>query len=148
MLPCRKELGSHANASISDIYLGSLLLKRRRMNRTEMNKIIDNIFKEVTKVRDAGQEEYARDTDNVFANFERVASFTEGTREKVLLTYMIKHIDGLCAYSDGMQSQREDVRGRLTDIIVYCCLLWGMVEDNQTNGWTIASTGESGDLGL
>jgi hypothetical protein len=45
---------------------------------------------------------------------------------------MIKHVDGLCAYSDGHQSQREDVRGRLTDIIVYCILFWGMVEDNES----------------
>ena len=109
------------------------------MNRKKMNKIIDNIFTEVTKVRDAGQEEYARDEENVFANFERVASFTEGTREKVLLTYMIKHIDGLCAYADGLKSQREDVRGRITDIIVYCCLFWAMVEDKKENAWKIAS---------
>jgi hypothetical protein len=62
---------------------------------------------------------------------------------------MIKHIDGLCAYADGHDSQREDVRGRLTDIIVYCCLFWGMVVDKKENGWTIASVSEeSGDLGL
>ena len=61
------------------------------------------------------------------------------SREKVLLTYMIKHIDGLCAYADGHNSQREDVRGRLTDIIVYCCLFWGMVVDKKENGWKIAS---------
>ena len=32
---------------------------------------------------------------------------------------------------DGYKSQREDVRGRITDAIVYLCLLWGMV-DNPT----------------
>jgi hypothetical protein len=67
----------------------------------------------------------------VFANFERVASFIGVPREKVVLVYMIKHIDGLCAYADGHKSQREDVRGRLTDIQVYCRLFWGMVEDNE-----------------
>jgi len=46
---------------------------------------------------------------------------------------MIKHVDGLCAYVDGHHSQREDVRGRLTDIIVYCFLMWGMVEENESN---------------
>ena len=100
------------------------------MRRQEMKVLIERIFKEVLRVRDAGQTEYARDKENVFANFERVASFTGVTREKALLTYMIKHIDGLCAYADGHRSQREDVRGRLTDIIVYCLLLWGMVEEN------------------
>ena len=100
------------------------------MIRKDMKSLIERIFKEVLRVRDAGQTEYARDKDNVFANFERVASFTGTTREKALLTYLIKHIDGLCAYADGHRSQREDVRGRLTDIIVYCLLLWEMVEDN------------------
>ena len=100
------------------------------MEKKEVDKLIEEIFEKVKEIRDAGQEEYARDTDNVFANFERVASFTGTTREKALLTYMIKHIDGLCAYADGHRSQREDVRGRLTDIIVYCLLMWGMVDDN------------------
>ena len=103
---------------------------KRKMHRQTMHRLIEDIFNEVLRVRDAGQTEYARDRKNVFANFERVASFTATTREKALLTYLIKHIDGLCAYADGHRSQREDVRGRLTDIIVYCLLFWGMVEDN------------------
>ena len=101
------------------------------MNRHEMNSLMKRISNIVSDTRDAGQSEYARDSENVFANFERVASFTKTTREKALLTYMIKHIDGLCAYTDGHRSQRENVRGRLTDIIVYCMLFWGMVEDNE-----------------
>ena len=104
------------------------------MIKQEMNELMDYVFEEVTRIRNAGQSEYARDLDNVFANFERVASFTRDSREKVLLTYMIKHVDGLCAYADGHKSQREDVRGRLTDIIVYCILFWGMVEDNKNKG--------------
>ena len=45
---------------------------------------------------------------------------------------MIKHIDGLCSWVDGHKSQRENVRGRITDVIVYCCLLWGMVEEQES----------------
>tara|TARA_R110002020_G_scaffold138354_1_gene308266 strand:+ start:5460 stop:5789 length:330 start_codon:yes stop_codon:yes gene_type:complete len=107
------------------------------MHREEMKLLIDDIFTEVLRVRDAGQTEYARDRGNVFANFERVASFTGTSKEKALLTYMIKHVDGLCAYADGHRSQREDVRGRLTDIIVYCLLFWGMVEDNDREEGTL-----------
>ena len=47
------------------------------------------------------------------------------------MTYLLKHIDGITSFVNGHQSQREDVRGRLTDAIVYLCLLWGMV-DNPT----------------
>ena len=84
----------------------------------------------ITETRDAGQKEYARDIDNVFANFERVAEALNTTREKVLMVYLLKHIDGISAYTNGMKSQREDVRGRLTDAIVYLMLLWGMVADD------------------
>jgi hypothetical protein len=86
------------------------------------------IFKEVQKTREEGQNEYAHDTDNAFANFDRVAEKTETTREKVLLTYLLKHIDGITAYAKGHKSQREDVRGRIKDCIVYLCLFWGMVD--------------------
>ena len=102
------------------------------MRKSEMQNLMVDILKKITATRDAGQKEYARDVDNVFANFERVASFVGASREKALLTYMIKHVDGLCAYADGHHSQREDVRGRLTDIIVYCLLMWGMVEENES----------------
>ena len=54
-----------------------------------------SLIEQVLSTRDAGQDEYARDKDNAFANFERVALFTGVTREKALLVYMIKHIDGL-----------------------------------------------------
>ena len=100
------------------------------MNKRDMDILMERIENSVGQTRNDGQGEYARDSENVFANFERVSLFLDIPVEKVILVYMIKHIDGLCAYADGHQSQREDVRGRLTDIIVYCLLLWGMVEEN------------------
>ena len=87
-------------------------------------------MRQITKTRESGQKEYAHDEDNVFANFERVASTLNIPREKVLMTYLLKHVDGVVSYVDGHKSQREDVRGRLTDIIVYLMLLWGMVDED------------------
>ena len=46
------------------------------------------------------------------------------------MTYMLKHIDGIAAFVKGHKSQREDVRGRITDCIVYLMLLWGMIEED------------------
>ena len=87
------------------------------------------IIKEVTLTRDEGQKEYAHDEKDVFANFNRVANLLEEDRKKVLMTYMLKHIDGIAAYVKGHKSQREDVTGRITDCIVYLMLLWGMIEE-------------------
>ena len=81
--------------------------------------------------RDAGQKEYAQDEDNVFANFERISNTLEISREKVLMVYLLKHIDGISAHTKGYKSQREDVRGRLTDAIVYLMLLWSMIVEER-----------------
>ena len=89
----------------------------------------EEILPAVTNTREEGQKEYAHDLDNVFANFERVSGSLSIKREKVLMTYFLKHIDGIMAHIDGHESQRESVYGRLTDAIVYLTLLWGMCWD-------------------
>tara|TARA_Y100000310_G_C20509786_1_gene728235 strand:+ start:671 stop:823 length:153 start_codon:yes stop_codon:yes gene_type:complete len=45
------------------------------------------------------------------------------------MVYLLKHVDGITAYIEGHKSQREDVRGRIKDAIVYLMLLWGMIEE-------------------
>ena len=102
------------------------------MTQKEMEGLIDSIFRKIQETRDAGQKEYARKIDNAFANFERIGKNLSLSREKVLLVYLLKHIDGICAFVDGHTSQREDVKGRITDCIVYLCLLWGMSESHET----------------
>ncbi len=79
-------------------------------------------------MRVEGQKEYARNKNNAFANFERIANSLDLNKEEVLLVYLLKHIDGISSFVKGHQSQREDIRGRITDAIVYLCLLWGMIE--------------------
>ena len=82
-------------------------------------------------MRAAGQKEYARKNNNAFANFERISENLDIQREEVLLVYLLKHMDGICSFVKGHKSQREDVRGRLTDAIVYLCLLWGMINEEE-----------------
>ena len=97
------------------------------MKHKTMLKQIDKIFKKVKKIHTEGQREYAMNEDNVFANFERISDTLHISREKVLMVYLLKHIDGISAYIKGHKSQRESVEGRLTDAIVYLMLLWSMV---------------------
>tara|TARA_Y100000593_G_C4257366_1_gene310315 strand:+ start:384 stop:698 length:315 start_codon:yes stop_codon:yes gene_type:complete len=101
------------------------------MTQKEMKELIKKIFIEIQETREAGQKEYARKNDNAFANFERIAYNLSLDKKEVLLVYLLKHIDGICAYVKGHKSQREDVRGRITDVIVYLCLLWGMIENKE-----------------
>ena len=99
------------------------------MNYKKLDKIIKTQLKQILKTRDEGQKEYARDVDNVFANFERVGKYINVSKEQVLMVYLLKHIDGIMAYINGHKSQREGVEGRITDAIVYLLLLRGMVDN-------------------
>ena len=82
-------------------------------------------------MRDEGQKEYARNDDDVHANFKRVGKHLNISPEKALMVYMLKHIDGITAHLDGHKSQREGVEGRIIDCIVYLFLLWGMLDNEQ-----------------
>lgn len=102
------------------------------MNVADFNKLLETIQQLEVEVRAAGQAEYARNPDNVFANFERAAAELGLTREQVLLVYALKHWDGILSWVGGHRSQREDVRGRIKDLRMYLALLWAMVEETNT----------------
>ena len=105
-------------------------------------------------MRDAGQKEYARTSDDVHANFKRVGKHLGLAPEKVIMVYLLKHIDGITAHIDGHKSQREDVEGRIIDAIVYLFLLIGLITADKSNesinndkeesdwgfGWTMSCT--------
>tara|TARA_R100000655_G_scaffold2758_2_gene10720 strand:+ start:2168 stop:2473 length:306 start_codon:yes stop_codon:yes gene_type:complete len=99
-----------------------------------MKVLMDDIWKQVENTRDAGQKEYAHDENNVFGNFERTGKDLEISPMSVLWIFTKKHIDGITAYIKGHKSQREDVRGRIKDTIVYLMLLWAMIEQGESDG--------------
>lgn len=102
------------------------------MTYEDMKTIMDLTFAECQQAREAGQKEYAHDANNSFANFERIANDTGVDRKQVLWVYAMKHRDGIAAYLKGHMSQREDVRGRINDLIVYLCLLRGMIHEDES----------------
>ena len=98
------------------------------MKTTHFNAYFDYMINQIKETRDDGQQEYARTEDNVFANFDRVSDCLKMPREKALMVYLLKHMDGISSYIEGHKSQREDVSGRIKDSIVYLLLLWAMVD--------------------
>lgn len=103
------------------------------MKYEHFGKLLNDIQTLEKSVREDGQKEYSRDESNVFANFDRVAADLSLDRKQVLLVYALKHWDGIKAYVNGHKSQREDVRGRLKDLRMYLALLWGMIEEEESN---------------
>lgn len=101
-------------------------------SQQEISDLFRRVFEdEIMSLREAGQKEYAMAESNAFANFERVASDLGINRKLVLWTYVRKHLDGICSFLRGHISQRENVRGRINDAIVYLLLLRGMIEDDE-----------------
>jgi len=98
------------------------------MKTTQFNAYFDYMLGKIKETRDSGQKEYAHDESNVFANFDRVSDCLDIPREKALMVYLLKHIDGISSYIEGHHSQRENVSGRITDAIVYLFLLWAMID--------------------
>ena len=105
------------------------------MTKDQYDEFFIRIIDEIKETRDDGQKEYAHNAVNVFANFERTSRQLNTTRDKVLMTFLMKHIDGIVAHINGHTSQREDVRGRIKDCIVYLTLLWAMVEGEANVKW-------------
>ena len=101
------------------------------MKHEEMLSLIRGIFNKVDSIHTEGQKEYAMNENNVFANFQRITNQTNIDQKMVLWIYLMKHIDGIASYIKGHKSQRENVRGRLTDAIVYLCILWGMIAEEE-----------------
>lgn len=102
------------------------------MKPAELAKLFEETFEELLTLRSKAQKEYAHDEENAFANFERLAKYLRLDRKQILTVYAIKHFDGIIAHVNGHESQREDVTGRIHDLIVYLLILKGMiVEDRQ-----------------
>lgn len=99
--------------------------------RKDVAELMERVFAECQKTRDAGQKEYAHDDKNALANFERTGAELNIPREKVWYIFAKKHWDGVLSYINGHRSQRENVRGRLLDLIVYLILLWAMIDDDE-----------------
>ena len=101
-------------------------------SRAWVADVMETVFEECRKLRGAGQAEYAHRDDNAFANFDRVAERLGVSREAVLMVYAEKHLDGIHSWIQGHRSQRESVKGRVDDVIVYMILLRGMIEQSET----------------
>ncbi len=103
------------------------------MHRASMQQVLYAVFNECDALRNAGQAEYAHNDADAFANFKRVGESLQLDQKQVLLVCAMKHWDGVASYVAGTVSQREDVTGRINDLIVYLGLLRGMIEEERGN---------------
>lgn len=100
------------------------------MIKEDLNRLREKIFTECIETGIKGQKEYVLNED-AFDNFNRLSSELGIDRKFILWVYAKKHADGIVNYLKGHKSQREDVRGRIKDLIVYMTILWGMIEEEE-----------------
>ena len=107
-------------------------MKNVEMSTEEYEHICNTVIDPtLDKLRKGGQQEYAQDLNNVFANFQRVADDVDITVDKAIWVYMRKHIDGIKSHIKGHTSQRESIDGRIGDLITYLKLLWAFEIKNK-----------------
>lgn len=99
--------------------------------RKDIAMLMEHIFKEAQSTREAGQREYAHNDGNALQNFDDEAANFGIPRTVVWGIFAGKHWRGIRSYINGHRSQREDIRGRILDLIVYLILLWSMVDDEE-----------------
>ena len=81
-------------------------------------------------------QEYANSTDRL-ANFKRGENLTGVTPLQCCFVYMSKHYDSLATYikkdAAGFdQHLSEPIEGRLDDLINYCYLMKGLIQESQS----------------
>lgn len=79
---------------------------------------------------DAKGEAYAHSLDR-FDNFNRIGEYLNLPREKILLVYLMKHIDGIISSVNYNKDGGEGITGRIDDAITYLEILQGMVAENE-----------------
>lgn len=134
------ELYTEAQDEIAD-EIARLLILARQLEGVEVEGFYED---KLHALRESGQEEYARKNINAFANFERAAGIMDLERERVLMVYLLKHIDGISSWINGNRDQRETILDRIGDACVYLFLLAGMAEDRKREGWGAKNSGRNG----
>jgi hypothetical protein len=98
----------------------------------EFDKLMDRYYSKMVEMRRTKGKEYANSETDRLANFKDIAKELGLTPEAVLLVYSKKHgraIDNYC--KTGTSHSEENIKGRITDRILYDFLLLGLIEDKE-----------------
>ena len=127
--------------TIKEVANVTIELNKRVNELYNILRDLDNLFGQYVRMNGNMDEfnKYVSEKLSEFKEKQEKENDSKGNEEsdtvniQVLMVYLLKHIDGISSFVNGHKSQREDVRGRITDAIVYLCLLWGMIEDTESN---------------
>lgn len=109
------------------------------MDINEYSVLIKRLTEHRHGLSDSKRKDYTKGSDDVLANFKNVAESTGLRPEQVLLVYMQKQFDAVANYvkSNG-QSESEPIKERISDLLNYGELLWGLINEVGDTGWCLA----------
>jgi len=102
------------------------------MTFPEFDSLMDKYYQKMVSMRSTKGKEYANHDTDRLANFKEIAQEIGISPEAVLLVYSKKHgraIDNYC--KTGNSYSEENIKGRITDRILYDFLLLGLIEDKE-----------------
>jgi hypothetical protein len=102
------------------------------MTFKEFDDFQKDLLTEVEVMKSSKGKEYANSEDR-FANFNRLADELGLKNYQVGWVYTKKHLDSIAHYCKvGHIESTESIRGRFVDAICYLTLMAGMVEEEQS----------------
>jgi diketogulonate reductase-like aldo/keto reductase len=104
------------------------------MNANRYKQVRDNLLATANDIENAKRGAYTVGSDDVLANFKRVAERIGSTPAQVALTYYLKHIDSIITMVKRPDIiDPEPAIGRFADTINYTKLLYAiLVEEQET----------------
>lgn len=100
------------------------------MNRTQFTQLLDEHFAQIREINATKGHDYAGDED-ALANFKRQATQLGLSWEQVWGVYCSKHWDAVMTFVREGDVKSEPIEGRIHDVILYCFLLLGLIEDRK-----------------
>lgn len=103
------------------------------MDDTTYKNLIQELTEHRRGISDVKSVDYTRQNPDKLHNFKSVAESAGLRPEQVWLVYAQKHFDAICTYikSNG-QSESEPIKERISDLLNYGELLWGLINDDGT----------------
>ena len=105
------------------------------MDNKEFTALVEKTQQSTSALLISKGQEYAGSADRL-ANFKRGASLTGTTPMQCCFIYMSKHYDSLSTFikkdaAGFEQHLSEPIDGRLDDLINYCFLMKGLIQESQ-----------------
>lgn len=102
------------------------------MTNTEFYNLMKRTFEEAEKIARAKGEDYTKGSADALANFKEGGEDIGISPMKVCWIFMNKHYQAITNYvKTGGQSESEPIDMRLKDLINYCVLMLGIIEEGR-----------------